>query len=97
MKVCTLAVALLLLGVVTAFPRQKDGDLFSSEAIKQAQNSYLLPPDAIIHKVQEGIEVGAYESIPGDHKINLFEILKGQVPPEVINNLQQQVDLIGRH
>ncbi|CAB0004692.1 unnamed protein product [Nesidiocoris tenuis] len=45
-------------------------------------------------KVQEGIELAAYESIPGDQRINLFEILGDHVPPEVVNNLQAQVDQI---
>lgn len=48
-------------------------------------------------QVQEGIEIGAYEGIPIDQKINLADILGDQVPLEVINNLQQQVDQIGRH
>lgn len=47
-------------------------------------------------QVQEGIEIGAYESIPGNQKINLFEILGDQFPPEVVNNLQVQLDQVGR-
>ncbi|XP_076758519.1 uncharacterized protein LOC143427898 [Xylocopa sonorina] len=85
-----------VVGVVVAFP-QKDGQIFSNEAIKQAQNTYLIPKDATIQKVQEGIELAAYESIPGDQKINLFEILGEHVPPEVVNNLQSQIDQIGRN
>lgn len=50
----------------------------------------------IFVQVQEGIEIGAYESIPGNQRINLFEILGDQFPPEVVNNLQQQVDQVGR-
>lgn len=51
----------------------------------------------ICFQVQEGIEIGAYESIPGDQKINLFEILGDQFPPEVVNNLQGQIDQVGKH
>lgn len=50
-----------------------------------------------LFQVQEGIEIGAYESIPGDQKINLFDILGDQFPPEVVNNLQGQIDQIGKH
>ncbi|KAK7869076.1 hypothetical protein R5R35_000795 [Gryllus longicercus] len=74
----------------------KEGSFFTNEAIRQAQNSYLIPKDATIQKVQEGMEVAAYESIPGDQRINLFEILGAHVPPEVVNNLQAQVDQVGR-
>lgn len=48
-------------------------------------------------QVQEGIELAAYESIPGNQRINLYEILGDQVPSEVINNLQGQIDQVGRH
>ncbi|XP_032686787.1 uncharacterized protein LOC116851460 [Odontomachus brunneus] len=88
--------ALLVAGIVSAYP-QKDGQIFSNEAIRQAQNTYLIPKDATIQKVQEGIELAAYESIPGDQRINLFEILGEHVPPEVVNNLQSQIDQIGRN
>ncbi|XP_076296554.1 uncharacterized protein LOC143216881 [Lasioglossum baleicum] len=91
----TVLATLLMACVCLAFP-QKDGQIFSNEAIKQAQNTYLIPKDATIQKVQEGIELAAYESIPGDQKINLFEILGEHVPPEVVNNLQAQIDQIGR-
>lgn len=47
-------------------------------------------------QVQEGIELAAIESIPGNEKINLFEILGDHVPPEVVNNLQAQVDQVGK-
>lgn len=97
MNLCTLLLAVaLLIGAATAFP-QKDGQIFSNEAIRQAQNTYLIPKDATIQKVQEGVEVAAYESIPGDQRINLFEILREHVPPEVVNNLQSQIDQIGRN
>ncbi|XP_012244195.1 uncharacterized protein LOC100748735 [Bombus impatiens] len=92
----TLLATILIVGVTMAFP-QKDGQIFSNEAIKQAQNTYLIPKDATIQKVQEGIELAAYESIPGDQKINLFEILGAHVPSEVVNNLQAQIDQIGRN
>ncbi|GLV37510.1 uncharacterized protein CBL_20324 [Carabus blaptoides fortunei] len=91
------AVCLLMMAVAyaAAYP-QREGAAYSKEAIKQAQNTYLIPKDAQIQKVQEGIEIGAYESIPGNQRINLFEILGDQVPTEVINNLQTQVDQVGR-
>lgn len=47
-------------------------------------------------QVQEGIEVAAYENIRGDESINLFQILGDQVPPEVVSNLQAQVESIGK-
>lgn len=92
----TVLATLLLAGMIAAYP-QKDGQIFSNEAIRQAQNTYLIPKDATIQKVQEGIELAAYESIPGDQRINLFEILGDHVPPEVVNNLQTQIDQIGRN
>lgn len=97
MKFVVFIFATLLITAVIAFPQQKDGQIFSSEAIRQAQNTYLIPKDATIQKVQEGIELAAYESIPGDQRINLFEILGEHVPPEVVNNLQGQIDQIGRN
>lgn len=96
MELRTVLLLLSVIAVAVAFP-QKDGQIFSNEAIKQAQNTYLIPKDATIQKVQEGIELAAYESIPGDQKINLFEILGEHVPPEVVNNLQAQIDQIGRN
>ncbi|XP_029035216.1 uncharacterized protein LOC114872299 [Osmia bicornis bicornis] len=96
MEIRTLLILLSVIALAVAFP-QKDGQIFSNEAIKQAQNTYLIPKDATIQKVQEGIELAAYESIPGDQKINLFEILGEHVPPEVVNNLQAQIDQIGRN
>lgn len=50
----------------------------------------------LLSQVQEGIELAAYESIPGNQRINLYEILGDQVPSEVINNLQSQIDQVGR-
>ncbi|KAJ8917624.1 hypothetical protein NQ315_000107 [Exocentrus adspersus] len=90
---CTL---LALVAIAFAFP-QKEGGAYTNEAIRQAQNTFLIPKDAQIQKVQEGIEIGAYESIPGNQKINLFEILGDQFPPEVVNNLQTQIDQVGRN
>lgn len=91
--VCLLFVAV---AVVSAFP-QREGASYTNEAIRQAQQTLLIPRDAQIQKVEEGIELGAYEQIPGNQRINLFEILGDQVPSEVIKNLQQQVDQIGRN
>lgn len=48
-------------------------------------------------QVSEGIEIGAYESIPGNQKVNLFEILGDQFPPEVVRNLQGQIDQVGHN
>lgn len=110
-----LCVVSIAVGLASAFP-QKDGAIFSNEAIRQAQNTFLIPKDAQIQKVspqilfskkttfsssllpqvQEGIEVAAYENIKGDEQINLFQILGDQVPPEVVSNLQAQVEQIGR-
>jgi len=97
MQFHTAVLAMLLLAVAALAYPQKDGQIFSNEAIRQAQNTYLIPKDATIQKVQEGIELAAYESIPGDQRINLFEILGEHVPPEVVNNLQSQIDQIGRN
>jgi hypothetical protein len=97
MQFHTAVLAMLLLTVAASAYPQKDGQIFSNEAIRQAQNTYLIPKDATIQKVQEGIELAAYESIPGDQRINLFEILGEHVPPEVVNNLQSQIDQIGRN
>ncbi|XP_017773115.1 PREDICTED: uncharacterized protein LOC108560176 [Nicrophorus vespilloides] len=87
---------LALIALASAYP-QKEGGVYTNEAIRQAQNTFLIPKDAQIQKVQEGIEIGAYEGIPGNQKINLFEILGDQFPAEVVNNLQQQVDQVGNH
>ncbi|KAL1140471.1 hypothetical protein AAG570_000403 [Ranatra chinensis] len=76
--------------------RSKEGAYFTNEAIRQAQTTHLIPQGASIQKVQEGIELAALESIPGDQRINLFDILGEHVPPEVVNNLQAQVDQVGK-
>lgn len=54
-------------------------------------------PLKIPPQVQEGIELAAIESIPGNERINLFEILGEHVPPEVVNNLQSQIDQVGKN
>ncbi|BES95432.1 Hypothetical protein NTJ_08241 [Nesidiocoris tenuis] len=93
-----LLLGLALLGIAAGapHPQEKEGAFFTNEAIRQAQNTHLIPKGATIQKVQEGIELAAYESIPGDQRINLFEILGDHVPPEVVNNLQAQVDQVGK-
>lgn len=48
-------------------------------------------------KVQEGIELAAYENIPFGQRVNLAEILGAEVPQEVITNLQGQIDNVGRN
>ncbi|KAJ8939769.1 hypothetical protein NQ318_023343 [Aromia moschata] len=75
-----ICIVLAAVTIAAAFP-QKEGSAYTNEAIRQAQNTFLIPKDAQIQKVQEGIEIGAYESIPGNQKINLFEILGDQFPP----------------
>lgn len=86
---------LSLLAFCSAFP-QREGAFFTNEAIRQAQNTQLIPAGAHIQKVQEGVEVAAYESIPGNERINLYQILKDHVPEEVVSNLQSQVDQVGK-
>jgi hypothetical protein len=49
-----------------------------------------------VMKVQEGIELAAYENIPGGQRIDLAQILGAEVPAEVISNLQGQIDGVGR-
>ncbi|XP_030384545.1 uncharacterized protein LOC115631842 [Scaptodrosophila lebanonensis] len=98
MKVFALCTLLALMAtLVQCLPQQREGAAYTNEAIRQAQQTFLIPKDAQIQNVQEGIELGAYEQIPGNQRINLFEILGDQVPSEVINNLQAQVDQIGRN
>ncbi|XP_037052341.1 uncharacterized protein LOC119085902 [Bradysia coprophila] len=87
---------LVVVAAAVAHP-QREGAQFTNEAIQQAQNSYLIPRDAQIQGVQEGIELAAYESIPGNQRINLFEILGDQVPSEVVSNLQGKIDEIGQN
>lgn len=51
MKSCLFVCGVLLaVALCEAFP-QKDGQVFSSEAIRQAQNTFLIPKDAQIQKV----------------------------------------------
>lgn len=88
-------IVLSMIALCSAFP-QKEGAFFTSEAIRQAQNTQLIPAGAQIQKVQEGVEVAAFESIPGNERINLYQILKDHVPEEVVSNLQSQVDQVGK-
>lgn len=92
-----MATFIAIVSSIMAAPQQREGAAYTNEAIRQAQQTLLIPKDAQIQNVQEGIELGAYEQIPGNQRINLFEILGDQVPSEVINNLQTQVDQIGKH
>ncbi|EDV98920.1 uncharacterized protein LOC6566799 [Drosophila grimshawi] len=94
---CSLMSVLLLASSVSCLPQTREGAAYTNEAIRQAQQTLLIPKDAQIQNVQEGIELGAYEQIPGNQRINLFDILGDTVPSEVINNLQSQVDQIGRN
>lgn len=92
------AIALLavtcMAALATAYP-QKEGGQFTNEAIRQAQNTFLIPKDAEIQNVQEGIELAAYENLPGNQRIDLAQILGAHVPAEVVSNLQAQVDRVG--
>lgn len=83
-----------ILAVAVAYPNE--GADYTNEAIRQAQNSQLIPADAEIQNVQAGIELAAYENIPGNQRVQLFDILGSQVPHEVVQNLQRQVDAIGQ-
>uniref|UniRef100_A0A1B0A3V1 Lipoprotein n=1 Tax=Glossina pallidipes TaxID=7398 RepID=A0A1B0A3V1_GLOPL len=78
-----LIAVMMALGV--CLPQQREGAAYTNEAIRQAQQTLLIPKDAQIQNVQEGIELGAYEQIPGNQRINLFEILGDQVPSECEN------------
>uniref|UniRef100_A0A1B0DDL5 Uncharacterized protein n=1 Tax=Phlebotomus papatasi TaxID=29031 RepID=A0A1B0DDL5_PHLPP len=81
--------------VALSLARPQEGAQFTDEAIRQAQQSYLIPQDAKIQKVERGIELASYESIPARQKIDLQAILGDQVPLDVIARLQPQVDNIG--
>uniref|UniRef100_A0A182MA99 Uncharacterized protein n=2 Tax=Myzomyia TaxID=59140 RepID=A0A182MA99_9DIPT len=89
--ICLFAVIALAL----AAP-QRDGGALTDEAIRQAQSQQLIPQDAQIQGVQQGIQVAALESIPGSQRVDLFQLLGDQVPREVITNLQSQVDQVGQ-
>lgn len=79
-----------------AIPQRKEGSFFTNEAIRQAQNTQLIPPGATIKEVQEGIEVAVIEHVPDNQPINLHQVLRGHAPDEVISNLQLQVDQVGK-
>lgn len=85
-----------LVAVACAMP-QREGAQFTNEAIRQAQNTFLIPKDAEIQNVQEGIELAAFENLPGDQRIDLAAILGAHVPAEVVTNLQSQVDQVGKN
>lgn len=49
-----LAMVLAMLAMAAAFPQpQKEGGAYTNEAIKQAQNSQLIPKDAQIQNVSK--------------------------------------------
>lgn len=85
-----------LVAIAVAYPQTREGAAYSSEAIRQAQNSQLIPRDAQIQNVDSGIELAAYENIPANQRIDLFSILGDHVPAEVVQNLQTQIDNVGR-
>lgn len=90
----TLLALVCVLGLASARP-QKEGNQFTNEAIRQAQNTFLIPKDAEIQNVQEAIELSAIENIPGNQRIDLAQILGAHVPAEVVANLQSQVANVG--
>lgn len=47
-------------------------------------------------KVVQGIELAAYENLPGNQPIDLQGILGDLIPQEVVQNLQPAVNDIGR-
>ena len=101
MKVVCIALmigATIAAHVAQAYPyaQQKEGSFFTNEAIRQAQNTQLIPPGATIQKVQEAIEVAAIERLSDNQAINLYQLLKGHVPEEVVSNLQTQIDQVGK-
>lgn len=51
--VCTV---LALVAVASAFP-QKEGGAYTNEAIRQAQNTFLIPKDAQIQKVRNAFVI----------------------------------------
>lgn len=50
-----------------------------------------------LQKVEEGIELGALENIPGNQRVDLYSLLGSQFPIEVVQNLQRQIDSVGRY
>lgn len=48
-------------------------------------------------QVQEGIQLGSYESIPANQYIDLRQILGEQFPAQVISQLQKEINNIGQH
>lgn len=48
-----------------------------------------------IEQVEEGIELGALENIPGNQRVDLYSLLGSQFPIEVVQNLQRQIDSVG--
>uniref|UniRef100_A0A182K7K1 Uncharacterized protein n=1 Tax=Anopheles christyi TaxID=43041 RepID=A0A182K7K1_9DIPT len=93
MKVAICLFAIIALSLAAP---QRDGGALTDEAIRQAQSQQLIPQDAQIQGVQQGIQVAALESIPGSQRVDLFQLLGDQVPREVITNLQSQVDQVGQ-
>ncbi|CAG9800856.1 unnamed protein product [Chironomus riparius] len=79
------------LAYAAAFPHPQGQD-FNNEAIRQAQQSHLIPHNAIIHGVEKSVPLAAYENIPVGQRVDLFMILGDQIPREVAENLQEQID-----
>lgn len=51
----------------------------------------------VFWQVEEGIELGALENIPGSQRVDLYSLLGSQFPIEVVQNLQRQIDSVGRY
>lgn len=49
------------------------------------------------NQVEEGIELGALENIPGNQRVDLYSLLGSQFPIEVVQNLQRQIDSVGNN
>lgn len=74
MKAIICFTALALIAVAAAYPAG-EGQAYTNEAIRQAQSSHLIPQNAQIQKVEEGIELSALENIPGSQRVDLYSLL----------------------
>ncbi|XP_031623690.1 uncharacterized protein LOC116341007 [Contarinia nasturtii] len=85
-----------IIAVAVAFPAQ-EGAAYTNEAIRQAQSSHLIPQNAQIQKVESSIPLNELENIPGNQRVDLYAILGSEFPSEVVQNLQRQIDSVGRN
>lgn len=93
MKVLAIAVLAVIIYTAAGFPEQ-EGEALVPEVLDTLRKTQL-GPNSEIQSVKSGIEYKVAESQTG--KVDLGSILDGLVPPEVIANLQQQIDGIGNH